>query len=279
MRSIAVIFITLILAVPAGSRGALQLSRTMVAQGDAIGLAVHGAPASGDLRVRFGGRTWPLYRTGGAAATYVGTDPFTPPGRHAVVVEAVVGGRVQTVARATVTVTKRTFARRRLTLDPSKEALFDPKLVAIERRKAGAAFSFRTPQRLWDGAFALPTAFRRSSPYGVQSIYNGTVRGWHRGTDFAAPAGSAVHVANHGVVRLAEPIPLSGNAVIVDHGLGVFTTYMHLSAIAVRAGQRVHKGDIVGEVGSTGVATGPHLHWGLRVNGSYVDPLRWTAAP
>jgi murein DD-endopeptidase MepM/ murein hydrolase activator NlpD len=84
-----------------------------------------------------------------------------------------------------------------------------------------------------------------------------------------------VRAANHGVVRLAEGIPLSGNAVLIDHGLGVFTTYMHMSRIAVRRGQRVKKGDLVGAVGSTGVATGPHLHWGLRVNGLYVDPLRW----
>ena len=179
------------------------------------------------------------------------------------------------LARATVTVVKETFAARRLRLDPSKEALFDPKLVAIERRKVGAAFRMISPRKLWAGPFMIPTTARRSSPYGVQSIYNETMHGWHRGTDFAAPLGSPVRAANHGVVRLAEEIPLSGNAVLIDHGLGVFTTYMHMSSITVRAGQRVRKGDLVGTVGSTGVATGPHLHWGLRVNGLYVDPLLW----
>jgi murein DD-endopeptidase MepM/ murein hydrolase activator NlpD len=174
-----------------------------------------------------------------------------------------------------VTVAGETFLTRRLQLDPAKEALFDPKLVAIERRKAGAAFSMISPRKLWDGPFILPTIARRSSPYGVKSVYNGVVHGWHRGTDFAAVLGSPVRAANRGIVRLAEEIPLSGNAVIVDHGLGVFTTYMHLSSIAVRAGQQVRRGDVVGRVGSSGVATGPHLHWGLRVNGAYVDPLRW----
>jgi murein DD-endopeptidase MepM/ murein hydrolase activator NlpD len=255
----------------------LLLSPTAVRQGGAAGVTVTRVPAGGDLRVRFAGRVWPLYRSGSAAATYVGTDPFTTPGRQAIVVEVVAGGTVRRLARGMITVAGETFPTRRLQLDPDKEALFDPKLVAIEQRKAGAAFSKISPRKLWDGPFMLPTAARRSSPYGVKSIYNGVVRGWHRGADFAAPLGSPVLAANRGIVRLAEEIPLSGNAVIVDHGLGVFTTYMHMSAIAVRAGQQVHTGDVVGRVGSSGVATGPHLHWGLRVNGVYVDPLRWVA--
>jgi murein DD-endopeptidase MepM/ murein hydrolase activator NlpD len=253
----------------------LQLSAARIRQGGAFGVTVLNAPAGGNLRVRFGGRVWPLYRTGATAVTYVGTDPFTRAGSHRLVVEWVSAGSARVVTRGTVTVVRETFATRRLRLDPSKEALFDPKLVAIERRKVGAAFGMISPQQLWEGPFALPTTSPRSSPYGVKSIYNGVVHGWHRGADFAAPPGSPVRAANHGVVRLAEGIPLSGNAVLVDHGLGVFTTYMHMSSIAVRVGQRVRKGDIVGRVGSTGVATGPHLHWGLRVNGLYVDPLLW----
>lgn len=253
----------------------MRLSATTVRQGGAVGVTVTNVPPTGDLRVRFAGRVWPLYRSGSAAATYVGSDPFTRPGRHLIVVEVVSGGSVRGLARGTVTVVKEAFATRRLRLDPSKEALFDPTLVAIERRKVGAAFSMISPRKLWDGPFAVPTTARRSSPYGVQSIYNGTMHGWHRGTDFAATLGSPVRAANHGVVRLAEEIPLSGNAVLVDHGLGVFTTYMHMSSIAVEVGQRVRKGEVVGTVGSTGVTTGPHLHWGLRVNGLYVDPLLW----
>jgi murein DD-endopeptidase MepM/ murein hydrolase activator NlpD len=258
----------------------MRLSAGRVVQGAALGVTVLNVPAGGTLQVRFGGRLWPLYRTGATAATYVGTDPFTRPGSHRLMVEHVGAGSVRVLSQTTVTVIRETFATRRLRLDPSKEALFDPKLVAIERRKVGAAFRLISPRKRWDGPFALPTPAARSSPYGVKSVYNGVVHGWHRGADFAAPAGSPVRAANHGIVRLAEGIPLSGNAVLIDHGLGVFTTYMHMSSIAVRVGQRVGKGDVVGRVGSTGVATGPHLHWGLRVNGLYVDPLRWvTDAP
>jgi murein DD-endopeptidase MepM/ murein hydrolase activator NlpD len=253
----------------------LHVSPVRIRQGGAVGITVTSAPARGALRVRFAGRVWPLYRSGSTAATYVGTDPFTRLGRQPIVVEMISAGAVRRLARGMITVAGETFPTRRLRLDPDKEALFDPTLVAIERRRAGAAFSMTSPRKLWDGPFVLPTGAPQSSPYGVKSVYNGVVRGWHRGTDFAALLGSPVRAANRGIVRLAEEIPLSGNAVILDHGLGVFTTYMHMSSIAVVAGQRVRQGDMVGRVGSTGVATGPHLHWGLRVNGAYVDPLRW----
>lgn len=253
----------------------LRLSASSIRQGGAVGVTMVNPPGGGDLRVRFAGRLWPLYRTGSTAATYIGTDPFTRPGSHPLIVERVQAATVRAVARTTITVVGETFAVRRLRLDPSTEALFDPKLVAIERRKAGAAFRQISARKLWDGPFVFPTTAPRSSPYGVKSIYNGVVHGWHRGIDFAAPEGTPVTAANHGIVRLAEAIPLSGNAVIVDHGLGVFTTYMHMASIAVRPGQRVGRGQAVGTVGRTGVATGPHLHWGVRVNGLYVDPLRW----
>ncbi|MGH2436417.1 MAG: M23 family metallopeptidase, partial [bacterium] len=111
------------------------------------------------------------------------------------------------------------------------------------------------------------------------SVYQGKPRGWHRGTDFAAPVGTPVYAANHGIVRLAELLPVSGNAVFIDHGIGIITSYLHLSAIHVRAGQPVQKGDRIGGVGSTGLATGPHLHWALRTNGTLVDPLHWVEAP
>jgi murein DD-endopeptidase MepM/ murein hydrolase activator NlpD len=85
-----------------------------------------------------------------------------------------------------------------------------------------------------------------TSPYGVRSVYNGRLRGHHLGVDFRAPAGSAVRASQAGVVVLAEALPLGGNTVIVDHGAGVFSSYLHLSALAVRAGQRVRAGQVVG---------------------------------
>jgi murein DD-endopeptidase MepM/ murein hydrolase activator NlpD len=91
--------------------------------------------------------------------------------------------------------------------------------------------------------------------------------------DFPAPAGTPIHAAQDGRVLLAEPLYFSGNTVIIDHGLGVYTLYGHLSAFGVKAGDAVVAGSVIGKVGATGRVTGPHLHWGLTVNRAKVNAL------
>lgn len=257
-----------VLAAPVWSAPALELSATTVKQGEALEVTVSGALA-GTPWVKFAGRTWPMYRAGDSWRTYVATDATTKTGRYSLSIEA--GSRV--IATRVITVGPVKFAIRRLRVPPDS---FAPAKVAEERRKVGAALRVLAPQQLWEGAFILPTvAAPVSSPYGVLSIYNGVIRGFHRGTDFAAPVGTPVKAANHGIVRLADFLPLSGNAVLLDHGMGVITLYLHMSGLNVEPGARLQKGDVLGYVGGTGVATGPHLHWGLRINGTYVDPLPW----
>lgn len=270
LRIVLICLAVVVLAAPASPAPALKLSTTVVKQGGALEVTVTGA-LPGTPRVKFAGRTWPMFRAGDAWRTYVGTDATTKSGRYSLTVEA--GGRV--IATRAVTVGRVAFAIRRLRVPPDS---FAPEKVAEERRKVSAALRVLSPQQLWGGAFILPTvASPVSSPYGVLSIYNGVIRGFHRGTDFAEPVGTPVKAANNGIVRLADFLPLSGNAVLLDHGLGVISLYLHMSALNVRAGARLQKGDILGYVGGTGVATGPHLHWGLRISGTYVNPLPWTA--
>jgi len=248
----------------------LQVSDTVIDQGRALRVTVRGA-LPGRATVRFAGRRWPLYGGGSLHLTYVAADARTSPGLYTLAVVA----RNRVVLRQTVRVRPVAWRQRRLTLDPDTAALLTPEMVAEEQRKIAAALRVLEPQQRWEGAFLLPVDAPVSSPYGVQSVYNGTVRGFHRGTDFAAPEGTPVRAANHGIVRLAEPLPLSGNAVFVDHGLGVLSGYFHMSEVLVRPGRPVRRGEVLGRVGSTGVATGAHLHWGLRINGLYVDPLPW----
>ncbi|HET6781863.1 MAG TPA: M23 family metallopeptidase [bacterium] len=255
----------------------IQLSATVVRQGEAVEVTVATAAVGANAVVRFAGRVWPLFSIGsGRLRTYLGTDPFTAPGARRITVESPNGA---VLFARTLTVRKRSFPTRRLRFDPDKVALLDPKLLAIERQKVGAALRALAPDQIWEHPFIIPVEGRRTSPYGVISVYQGKPRGWHRGTDFAAPIGTPVYAANHGIVRLAELLPVSGNAIFIDHGLGIVTSYLHLSAVHVRTGQRVRRGTMVGAVGSTGLATGPHLHWGLRTNGLLVDPLPWAEEP
>lgn len=121
--------------------------------------------------------------------------------------------------------------------------------------------------------FTRPVIGRISGVYGSQRILNGKPRRPHYGVDIAAPEGSNIKAASAGVVIFAHPgMFFNGKTVIIDHGLGLRSTYIHMSALAVKAGQQVNKGQIVGRVGQTGRATGSHLHWGLQLNSLALDP-------
>jgi len=120
-----------------------------------------------------------------------------------------------------------------------------------------------------------PSAGPVESNYGQQGVYNGHRQWWHQGVDFAASAGAPVVAANAGVIALAQALPLGGNTLVIDHGHGVLTEYLHLSSFAVHAGARVERGALIGRIGATGLVTGPSLHWGLIVNGIPVNPLFW----
>ncbi len=275
----AVVFATTLLLVSgawAAPATVVELGATTIRQGQAVAVTVR-TPVDGPLVIQFAGRQWPLYRQKEAWQTVLGTDPGTASGRRQITVETIgPDGRVVLATRY-ITVMRVRFSRRQLAFDPETSQLLDLKLLLEEGRRVAAALTKLEPAQLWEGRFAVPVAGTLTSGYGVLSIYQGEVRGWHRGVDLAAPEGRLVYAASSGIVRLAEPLPVSGNAVMIDHGLGVLTSYLHMSAIEVIVNQYVNKGAVIGRVGMTGLATGPHLHWGVRVNGVYVDPLLWIA--
>ena len=165
-----------------------------------------------------------------------------------------------------------------ITFPPEKAILLDPELLRQEREKLAAVFSGYRPEKLWGDLFQVPVENPRiTSPFGSRRSYNGgPATDYHAGTDFGGSEGTAVYASAPGVVALAEELAVRGQAVIVDHGLGVFTGYWHLSGIVVEVGQRVVPGLVLGHIGTTGLSTGSHLHWELRVGGIPVDPMQWT---
>jgi murein DD-endopeptidase MepM/ murein hydrolase activator NlpD len=114
-----------------------------------------------------------------------------------------------------------------------------------------------------------------TSSFGNKRLFNGKLKSYHNGIDFRAPIGTPVFASNSGVVRLAENLFYSGKVVILDHGNFIFTIYAHLSKIDVKAGQQVGKGQQLGLTGATGRVSGPHLHWGVKVNGAAVNPIQF----
>lgn len=166
-----------------------------------------------------------------------------------------------------------------ITLPPGQIEGITPGQVDEENNIRAATFGVFTPEKLWSGPFILPSAGVSTGGFGEGRSYNGgPVSTRHSGTDFAADEGSPVVAAASGRVAWTGLLAQRGISVLVDHGGGVFTGYHHMSRIDVSIGQKVAQGAQVGLVGSSGLSTGPHLHWELIVAGVNVDPLFWTYA-
>ncbi|HNS51534.1 MAG TPA: LysM peptidoglycan-binding domain-containing protein [Anaerolineae bacterium] len=208
-----------------------------------------------------------------------GVDALAAPGTYTVTLEATeraTGDRLS--MELPVDVVAGTFATVNIAVPADRLGLLDPELSAAERLKVVEAFSVVTGARLWTGSFGYPLAeVTTTAGFGQRRSYaGGPVSSYHSGQDLGAATGTPVYAPAPGTVVLAEPLQVRGNAVILDHGLGVLTGYWHLSQIDVTPGATVARGTVIGLVGNTGLSTGPHLHWEMQVRGVPVDPLQWT---
>jgi murein DD-endopeptidase MepM/ murein hydrolase activator NlpD len=167
-------------------------------------------------------------------------------------------------------------------LPPDRTSLLDPTLVTSETQLVSTVWSQVSPLLWWQGRFRRPIApqYETTSPFGTRRSYNGgPFASYHAGQDFGAPVGVTVTAPADGVVALAQPLQVRGNAILLDHGRGIFTGYWHLNELRVAVGQKVAAGDLIGLVGNTGLSTGAHLHWELRINGIAVDPTQFWEEP
>lgn len=137
-------------------------------------------------------------------------------------------------------------------------------------------FNKKTSRRYFDGAFQMPTYGRISSVFGKLRYYNNGKTSSHAGVDIANKKGTPITAPQHGKVILSETLDIHGNTVMIDHGYGVISIYCHLEQRNVTTGQFLKKGDPLGAMGMTGVASGVHLHWGLSIQNVRVNPLFWT---
>lgn len=218
----------------------------------------------------------------GRYGALVGIDLEAKPGRHRWRVVAMEENSQLLTAEGWLQVVARRFAVQRLTLPPEMVELDEATRLRVEEEAAQlqAILNVVSPKPLWQGRF-LPPLQNGGDPsgFGVRRIINEKERGRHTGTDFKAPLGEPVLAANSGRVALVAEHFFAGKAVVVDHGLGLYTMYFHLQDTSVVTGELVEKGQPLGQVGATGRATGPHLHFGVRLNGSRVDPLSLLQLP
>jgi murein DD-endopeptidase MepM/ murein hydrolase activator NlpD len=203
---------------------------------------------------------------------FLGADLSAKPGHYKVVVK--VPGSVAE-EQLEVEIRGKDYGVRRLTL-PKNMVDLDSKTLQRARKESKRMKSLwealpSTP--LWNGPFLRPVSGEVVGPFGKRSIINDQPRSPHSGVDLKGERGAPVKAINHGQVVLTDDHFFTGLTVVMDHGGGIQSMYFHLHRIAVQKGQVAAKGQIIGFVGSTGRATGPHLHWGIRMNGARIDPL------
>ena len=204
----------------------------------------------------------------------VGIALTAPPGKTHLSLAWDSGGRrlTQTVS---FEIRSGDYGEERLKVDPRhvRPSPQDLERNRREQEELKRIYASGSRSRLWRDAFRLPVSGEVNGAYGTRRVFNDELQSHHTGVDFRAQTGDPVQAAASGMVRLSKDLFYSGNTVIVDHGAGVFSSYLHLSRIDVKPGQKIEKGQTVGLAGATGRATGPHLHWGVKVNSINVDPL------
>jgi murein DD-endopeptidase MepM/ murein hydrolase activator NlpD len=205
-----------------------------------------------------------------------GVPVAAAPGTHAVHLSIADGLGANVSTTVPVTVVEVDFGSEHIDVAPDRENLLDPEVLRQEAQRLDEVFAHVTPRQLWEGIFIWPHVGPVTSPFGMSRTYDGRQSGYHGGVDISGDVGASIVAASSGRVALAAPLQVRGSVVILDHGWGVYSGYYHLSNILVTEGQEVSQGQPVGQLGNTGLSTGAHLHWEMRVGGVLIDPVEWT---
>ena len=247
-------------------------------QGGTLELRLNAALRPERLSCEFAGETYPFYRAAdGGLRALVPVQLFARPVLHyAVVYEKTLFSR-RVLARVPVAVRRGNYPRIKLTLHTkSTQSKADREMFLVSARQILlTTLAGKDPEQHWRGHFIYPLRGRITAPYGERRIVNGRPGSVHYGLDIGAPEGTDIVAANTGLVALTGNFPLQGKIVLLNHGQGVFTAYLHMSEIIAQEGTVIKQGQLLGRTGSTGRSTGPHLHWGAYLHGVPVNPLEW----
>jgi murein DD-endopeptidase MepM/ murein hydrolase activator NlpD len=267
---------TLRLQGPSGA--AVELTARSFQPGEAILAVLHGTPDVRAAELAFLGKRYGFAANGPAGLPFalLGIDLDTKPGSYRFTAAFKNGSGREELVEQYMRIEAKSFPRVNIILKDERLITPPPQAAQrIAREQQLLARIFHEPSAEWlaQGSFILPNPGRLKPNFGERRFYNGHPRSPHSGVDISAEMGEPVAASNAGRVALARDLYFAGNSVILDHGLGVFTFYCHFSKLEVREGQTVRRGDLIGLVGSTGRATGPHLHWSVRLGDARVDPL------
>jgi hypothetical protein len=233
------------------------------------------APGTTALTGEWLGHNLAFFRHGDSWFALAGVDVEAPVGPSKLRITAQINGKPVDLTE-TIEIHAAHYRTSSITVasefvEPAPEAL---KEIEEERKIKAKVFAASAPEPLWQGDFRAPLPAVATDSFGTRRMFNGKLASIHKGADFHAATGTPVHASNSGTVVLARHLYYEGNCVIIDHGMGLFTLSLHFSRIDVKEGQHVNTGDRIGLSGATGRVTGPHLHWAVRWENAYLDPVK-----
>ena len=248
-----------------------------LASGSPFLLTVELAAPASSVRGTFTGRELLFFRSRTSPTTWyalAGVDVETTPGPYPLEIEANAPEGKHFKATRPIEVAAANYRTTTLNVPQNfvEPDAATQKEIAADKEIKDRVFAHTEPDPAWSGDFARPVNAAATGSFGTRRTFNGKLASIHRGLDFRAASGTPVAAANSGKVVLARKLFYEGNCVMIDHGQGFLTIYMHLSKIEVQEGGAVRKGQRLGLSGATGRVTGPHLHFAVRWQGAYVDP-------
>jgi murein DD-endopeptidase MepM/ murein hydrolase activator NlpD len=276
LQGLVCTLIFLMVAEIAAGDVAMITPKEPVGQGEVVSIQLAGLAEAAEVKGVWQGQPVEFFKLGEEKySSLLGIDLSLKPDTYPLEVRVESSGNRVRSYRSGIQVVETDYGVQRLTLPADMVTLDSATLKRV--RKEGAEFkklwNVYTPKRHWSGSFVQPVEGRLTSAFGLRRILNGEPRSSHSGVDLSAAVGEPVRAANHGRVVLVGEFFFHGKAIVLDHGWGLYTMYFHLSEVNVSQGDLVGKNYVIGLAGSTGRATGPHLHWGVRLGGARVDPF------
>ncbi len=255
------------------------LSTTSLLPGETLRVEADGLIPPARVKILFMGKSYPFFAIGpNAHRALIGIKLDAKPGTYGLTFKALPYSQLPADALPTlpfmIEITTKVFTVENVNFAPEKTAL-----MKAEHRESliiHQADAYLSRDQQWEGIFTYPVEGQVIGEFGLKRLRNGTIdAGFHKGIDLRADKGTPALAANSGTVVLASHFKAHGNTVLINHGQGVMTIYLHLQSLSVTVRQKVHKGQEIGKVGATGLATAPHVHFQVFVHGVPVDPKQW----
>ena len=257
------------------------LSTVSAKQGSTVTVFVESALKLKKIELDCFGRPHPIYRIwhkdhDHLFRTFIGIPATLKPGDYKIIARAVDVNGENIKIYNMLRVKPRAFTLQKVNLPLKKRSLMSQDIIQKESNLIGSKLKIRGKRVYFATEFLMPTTGRISGTFGGRRQYNnGGTSSYHKGLDIANKRGTAIIAANGGKVTLSKSMDAHGKTVLINHGHGISTIYCHMNAIKVKQGDWIKRGQLIGNVGSTGIATGPYLHFGFSVNDIRVDPTLW----